>query len=120
MLNNTRSNTKSRQQKNSNKERTYEHDIDLEFLIDLYHKQKGLCAYSNIPMQFGPIDETEYKISIERINPLHGYIKSNICLICIEFNVGDYTAVAKGEIKGSCAWSKKKFDMFKENYTKKN
>ena len=53
---------------------------DLEYL---WHKQKGLFYYSNLPMNF---DRNDWKISLERINPKIGYIKDNIALICLELN----------------------------------
>ena len=46
--------------KNLNVKRESSLDIDLEFLVDLYNKQKGLCAYSGIPLQFGSYLDKNY------------------------------------------------------------
>ena len=101
--------TKHRLEKD-NRKGTNDHDIDIEYLIELYQKQNGLCTYSNMPMKFG--SNIDYRITIERINPLLGYIKTNICLICWEFNTSSFETVAKNEIHGSSAWSKEKFELF--------
>ena len=111
LLSSSLSTTKDRLKK-TNRKSTSEHDINIEFLIELYEKQKGLCAYSELSMKFGI--NSNYRISLERINPLIGYMKTNVCLICNIFNTGDFTANAlnKNDVKGSSAWSKEKFELF--------
>lgn len=98
-------------------------DCDLKIcdLIDLFNRQQGLCAYSGIPMQFGNSDKKSWVCSLERVDPLQGYILSNICFIVHELNTADFTSVAvnKGNISGSGAWSKRKIEMLKE-YIKEN
>jgi hypothetical protein len=61
-----------------------EHDIDLLFLEELWKKQDGKCYYSNIQMQF---NKNEWKVSLERLDTNKGYIKDNVVLCCLEFNV---------------------------------
>jgi hypothetical protein len=102
--------------RNNNKKkssvRKYDFDIDLEYLIELYNNQLGLCAYSGIPLRFGLSYETNWTISLERLDPLKGYTKENVCLICYEFNTCDQTSKSKTSVSGSCAWSKDKIDLF--------
>jgi len=77
-------------------------DLTLEFLKDLYHKQNGRCNYFNIPLRFAK--KSDWKASLERINPKKGYFQDNVVLICWEFNMS----------KSAC-WSKDKWDYFVEN-----
>ncbi|CAE7514651.1 pmpB [Symbiodinium sp. CCMP2456] len=83
-------------------------NIDANYLLDLVLEQGGLCAYSGIPMEL-LIPNSHWRVSIERINTRHGYLKGNCCLIAAEFN----TAVRKmcdeaGAATGSAQWSKQK------------
>ena len=83
-------------------------NIDANYLLDLVLEQGGLCAYSGLPMEL-LIPHSHWRVSIERINNRHGYIKGNCCLIAAEFN----TAVRKmcdeaGAPTGSAQWSKQK------------
>jgi len=55
-------------------------DIDLNFLIDKFKEQNGLCAYSGLPLQFGSYLKNNCKISLERIDVFKGYTRDNICL----------------------------------------
>lgn len=56
----------------------------VKFLIEKYIEQGGRCAYTNIPIY--PITEHKYKVSIERRNPLKGYLRDNIILIVSSLN----------------------------------
>ena len=87
-----------------------EYNIDLNFLKQLYKNQKGRCAYSNIPLQLLN-DKNEWIMSIERVDSKIGYIKSNVCLICREFNSMDRSAVSERN-SGSCGWNLDKFNIF--------
>lgn len=60
-------------------------EANADDLIEIFNNQKGLCAYSGLPMSTKR--SSNWKASCERINPDLGYIKSNIILICLEFNV---------------------------------
>lgn len=97
-------------------------DLSIDDFIELFNKQNGLCAYSGIPMTFGSRFDKNWICSIERINPLLGYIKTNICFIIHELNTTDYTSIAinKDSITGSSAWSKSKIELLKNNYIKIN
>ena len=59
-------------------------NITKQELINLYHKQNGLCYYSNIMMNTKPA--TEWKCSLERLDPNKGYIIDNVVFVCLEFN----------------------------------
>uniref|UniRef100_A0A6C0JYG3 Uncharacterized protein n=1 Tax=viral metagenome TaxID=1070528 RepID=A0A6C0JYG3_9ZZZZ len=77
-------------------------DLDLEYLVQLYQSQNGLCTISKIPMSLKV--HSDFKISIERIDETNGYVKGNICFICIEFQ------------NGQQQWSFDKFNDFCNKY----
>ena len=106
---------KARCKKKSSKGRYLQYDIDFEFLVELFNKQQGLCAYSGIPLVFGSHHEKYWTTSLERINPLIGYIKENVCFIIYELNVTDNTARAKeiDNVEGTSTWSKEKIEFLK-------
>lgn len=116
LLNHAKSNTKKRNEvKSRNTDNTM--DITFEFLVDLYIKQKGRCAYSNIPLRFDSSIDESWIISLERINPCGGYTEDNVCLICKELNSADNTSRRKytnedcDGCEGSGAWSAEKFQF---------
>jgi hypothetical protein len=86
-------------------------DIDIPFLIELYNKQNGLCAYSGLPLKFGSCKHSNWVVSLERINVHKGYIKDNVCLICYEFNTFDKTIIT-GKKYGCSGWNQFKFQYF--------
>jgi hypothetical protein len=87
------------------------HDIDFEFLIQLYKEQKGLCAYSGLPLKFGSYLDNEWTASLERIDVTKGYTKDNVCLVCIEFNGPDHS-ITTGPEYGCAGWNALKFQYF--------
>ena len=62
-------------------------NITKEYLKQLWEKQKGLCAISNIPMTYqfdsGRINTN---VSIDQINPSQGYVIGNVQLVCMAVN----------------------------------
>jgi hypothetical protein len=61
-------------------------DISLQDLRDLWEKQKGLCAYSGVPMMWD--DSNRYAtVSIDRIDSSKGYVRGNIAFCCAIVNV---------------------------------
>ena len=118
LLGNSKSSTKTREKTNAEK-RDNTHDIDFEFLVELYNNQKGLCAYSGLSLKIGNCLENEWTISLERIDPLKGYIKTNVCFICLEFNTCDKSVCYKNNNSGSSGWNKEKFEYFVEKATEK-
>lgn len=59
-------------------------DVDLEFLVDLYNKQEGLCPYSGRKMVFD-INSPE-RLSLDRKDSNQGYIKTNVVWCCWQAN----------------------------------
>jgi dUTP pyrophosphatase len=53
-------------------------DIDLNYLVNQYEVQDGLCYYSKIKLEFGK--NSLYSASLERLNPNLGYTKGNVVL----------------------------------------
>ena len=68
-----------------------EHNLTLQVLIDQYRRQKGLCYYSDMPLQFDRPD-MPWLISLERIDVTRTYTSDNIILICAELNATDHGA----------------------------
>jgi hypothetical protein len=102
-----------------NEKRDTTMDIDYDFLVDLYNNQKGLCAYSDLPLQFGSLYETDWTVSLERIDIRIGYIKTNVCLICVEFQSVDFSILMKDNTDSTTGWNREKFKLFKDLVTKK-
>ncbi len=102
--------------KQKKQDRNLEFDLDFDFMVSVFKQQNGKCAYSGLPLCFGhDYKETFWKLSIERIDPLKGYLKDNVCLICLPFNGTDHTSVVKDKTLGSGAWNKEKFQYFIEH-----
>lgn len=87
------------------------HDITLDFLKELYITQNGKCAYSGLQLLLPSNNNNDWVMSLERINTSIGYITTNVCLICREFNSMDRSTLSN-KISGSCGWNKKKFQQF--------
>jgi hypothetical protein len=68
-------------------------EIDLQYLLDLYENQKGLCALSGIKMDFKSYKSrdkqrtaSKHNISPDRIDPSKGYVPGNVQLVCAVVN----------------------------------
>lgn len=62
--------------------------LDLDFLQDLWEKQKGLCAITGIPMtHLRGHGRVQTNVSIDRIDSTIGYEKDNIQLVCHIVNI---------------------------------
>ena len=98
-------------------------EITVDDLIDIYKKQYGLCAISQMPLEFH-----NGNISIDRIDPSKGYTKVNTQLVRSQYNIADRSAVLikrKGESGVfDCGWTREKFlikiEGVKDYYNKKN
>jgi len=105
--------------KNDCETKYIEYDISDEFLVKLYKEQNGRCYYSNIPMRCGT-REDYWVISVERKDSNIGYCKTNICLICNEFNSTDRATKASTKkiipIEERNNWSKEKFQYFYKTF----
>lgn len=65
------------------KQKNIEFDITLDYLNELYNKQNGLCPYTGQKLTLEP---GHNGLSLDRINPLLGYTKSNIVLTSWKIN----------------------------------
>ena len=63
-------------------------DVTLDYLMDLWKKQKGLCALSQQPMTHikgkGRVHEN---VSVDRIDSSIHYKRENLQLVCFIFNM---------------------------------
>jgi len=68
--------------KQNAKKRNLEHNIDLEYIKDLFKIQKGLCYYTDKEMFIDTRekDNNEDFVSLDRFDSSKGYIKGNIVL----------------------------------------
>lgn len=96
MVHNMKSSTKLR---NSRGRLHAEAEINFKEMVELWNEQLGLCVYSGLPMSFGT---NNWVCSVERIDNSQGYVKGNVCLICLEFNTAS-------------GWTKSKVEFFKTN-----
>lgn len=83
-------------------------DLDIDFLVELFHKQKGLCYYSGLPLAVGQRSNDNWRCSIERLNSYGDYTRDNVVFIAWEFNTG----VKKSIDNDGCGWNKEKFNTF--------
>jgi|688.fasta_scaffold242121_2 hypothetical protein len=84
------------------------YDITIDFLKELYINQNGKCAYSGIQLLLPSNQNKDWVMSLERIDTSIGYIITNVCLICREFNSMD-RSILSNKNTGSCGWNNKKF-----------
>ncbi|KAG5183933.1 hypothetical protein JKP88DRAFT_244806 [Tribonema minus] len=91
-------------------------DITFEDLANMYRDQCGVCSYSGIPLT----TEGDWKVSLERRDVRVGYTRENCCLIAMEFQSADLTAVSKYEGTGCAGWSLQKYEYFRANYDPAN
>lgn len=61
--------------------------ITLDYLLDLWNKQNGICALSGIKMTYElKKGRTHTNVSIDKIDRTKGYIIGNIQLVCMACN----------------------------------
>jgi hypothetical protein len=55
-------------------------DLTVDYLIDLYNRQNGLCYYSGEKMIFGWIDGkvNHNSLSLDKLDPSKGYVQGNV------------------------------------------
>ena len=79
--------------KQRNKDKNRKYDIDLEYLKNLWEKQKGICPFTNWQLEL-PNDSTNWnkdgdklrRASLDRIDNSRGYIKGNLRYVSIMAN----------------------------------
>jgi len=109
LLYDAKQHAKLRKNKKSRTDNSGDFNLILDDLFDMILEQNGRCYYSSIPLIYKR--NTDWKCSIERIDNTKGYVKDNVKLICVEFNVPDNTINAKSEVTSSSQWSKEKFQI---------
>jgi hypothetical protein len=65
----------------------YDKDIDIVFLENLWQKQNGRCAISNIPLILGGIMKPN-RASLDRIDSNLGYLRNNVQFVAYSLNLG--------------------------------
>lgn len=67
--------------------KNYKVDFDWKFLKELWNKQNGLCAISNVQMTFIMNDgRVSTNVSVDKINSKDTYTTNNIQLVCMAVN----------------------------------
>jgi len=64
-------------------------DIDTTFIYDLLKQQNGLCAVTKIPLSSSKTNNgvsNPNTVSIDRIDPSLGYVKTNVRLVTYMYN----------------------------------
>ena len=62
-------------------------DLNIDFLMYLWEKQKGLCALTGIPMTYKFYEgRVNTNLSVDRIDSAKGYSKDNVQLVCMAAN----------------------------------
>lgn len=58
-------------------------ELDLDYCLDMWNNQNGLCFYTDIPMTFG---KKLFSASLDRIDSSLGYVDGNVVWCCIGIN----------------------------------
>lgn len=66
-------------------------DINIEYLEELWNKQKGICIYSGIQLYLNTnthsVRNPIYKASLDRVNSNLGYIRGNLQWVSSSINL---------------------------------
>jgi hypothetical protein len=59
-------------------------DLTVDYLVDLYNQQAGLCYYTGEVMLFGWVDGKVHNLtmSLDKLEPNKGYIQGNVVWCC--------------------------------------
>jgi hypothetical protein len=66
------------------RDKKIEWSLSVEFLVSLWEKQKGCCAYSGVPLTYE--ENHPHTVSLDRIDSLKGYTEENVQLVCTIVN----------------------------------
>eukprot|EP00397_Hematodinium_sp_SG-2012_P044403 GEMP01049589.1.p1 GENE.GEMP01049589.1~~GEMP01049589.1.p1 ORF type:complete len:494 (+),score=35.27 GEMP01049589.1:55-1536(+) len=89
-----------------------EFDLSVDDLLELWEKQQGRCAYSEVVLNSRRY--TPWRLSLERCNNTLGYTRENIVFVCGEFNTMDQSVRASGNVQGSSKWFRCKVQSLPE------
>lgn len=82
LLNSAKTRAKSKKQ---------EFDLDLEYLLTLFNSNGGRCNVTNIKFVIstkkGNKQRSPWSVSLDRIDSSRGYIKNNVQLVCLMYNL---------------------------------
>jgi len=83
--------------KRRDKRKCVSSNLDYEYLVELWEKQKGICPYSGniMTLQF---EMTPYTASLDRIDSSLPYLKNNVEFVCVAVNYAKST-FSKEEMK---------------------
>ncbi len=70
------------------KYRNIEHNIEINYINELFEKQNGLCYWFNIPLIPSEIKKHPQQPSLDRLDINKGYVKDNVVLCCYAANIG--------------------------------
>lgn len=117
LISGSKSGIEKRNKSKNRKEKQLTHTLIFEELLEIYINQNGRCAYSNKILSLFD----DWMMSLERKDIKIGYTKENCCLICIEFNVGDWSILKNNydERYGSSGWSKEKVKIIVNQFINK-
>lgn len=90
LLQSARNNSEKRIQKGRNMEGV---NISFEHLKQVYDDQQGKCYYSGLSMSLD--SNSDWMISIERLDNEKDYIVGNVVLCCVEFNTSNQWTLDK-------------------------
>jgi hypothetical protein len=75
------------------RKKKWEHDLDIEWALALWVKQKGRCLITNVPLEIDTPLRTQEKYlnpfapSLDRIECSKGYTKDNTRIVCVAANL---------------------------------
>jgi hypothetical protein len=59
-------------------------DLTPGFLAEMYHSQRGLCAYTGIPLRLDSTETQPDSLSVDKIEARKGYTPDNV-ILCSTF-----------------------------------
>lgn len=73
------------------KKKTLDSDLTVDYLVDLWDKQKGFCYYTGIEMNWKANKIEKFGFSLDRLNPEKGYVQGNVVFCCYLANTMKWT-----------------------------
>ncbi|CAK0846679.1 unnamed protein product [Prorocentrum cordatum] len=86
-------------------------DLNLDILLDKLLQQQGRCYYSGVPLQY-LTPNSDWRVSLERLDNALGYTATNSVLVAHEFNTSDWSrGKLTHAVRGTAQWSREKVDL---------